>query len=433
MTEEAAPPSEEFAKVLKDRIAGLSYIASSQSATKSKKMSWCLAEALREGTKSALLHSKVIAIHQDARNGLLMVRFSSCDQNLKVTKGILGIAQDYGTTAVDTVHATVAIARDAFARQSKGPASNRPPAPPGPSQKSVSMTEFWNKVELFDADGASDEQLAGKMLRGLVPDPSAGPHVRAVAPNLRIQLRDRTHASTRVLKVPWNVDEYWRSTFYWFTNVAKLIGNSPDLKGRFKVAISRQAKQHFKSKRLADMSYAKQRMSSTQRPLARGVLFMDALIGLCNEVRQTRGKIPKGRAQKFIDEVCPERLMTLALLADTGDECAALIRFFDKSDYDLTAVPLMIRSFTQRVDQLFVQGKVLETPSSYCGIMLKYLETPRLLPKSSGPATLGGRSAVEPAVLQRCKQRMNAWALLALKQLQARQGTPNLSKTAATC
>ena len=422
MTEEAAPPAEEFAKVLKDRIAGLSYIASSLSATKSKKMSWCLAEALREDTKSALLRSKVIAIHQDARNGLLMVRFSSCDQNLKVTKGILGIAQDYGTTAVDTVQATVAIARAAFARQSKGPASNRPPAPPGPSQKTVSMAEFWNKVELFDADGAADEQLAGKMLRGLVPDPSAGPHVRTVAPNLRIQLRDRTHASTRVLKLPWQMDPYWKSTFSWFVDLAKLIKNSPDLKGRFKVAISRQAKQPFKTDRLADMSYAKQRMSSTQRPLARGVLFMDALIGLCNEVIQTRGQKPKERAQKFIDEVCPERLMTLALLADTGDECAALIRFFDKSDYDLTAVPLMIRSFTQRVDQLFVQGKVLETPSSYCGIMLKYLQTQRLLPKSSGSATLGGRTAVEPAVLLRCKQRMNAWALLALKQLQVRAG-----------
>ena len=93
----------------------------------------------------------------------------------------------------------------------------------------------------------------------------------------------------------------------------------------------------------------------------------------------------------------------------------------------------MIRSFTQRVDQLFVQGKVLETRSSYCGIVLKYLETPRLLPKSSGAATLGGRSAVEPAVMQRCKQRMNAWALLALKQLQARHGVPNLSKQRPLC
>ena len=119
--------------------------------------------------------------------------------------------------------------------------------------------------------------------------------------------------------------------------------------------------------------------------------------------------------------------MTLALLADTGDECAALIRFFDKTDYDLAAAPLMIRSFTQRVDQLFVQGQVLQTPSSYVGIMRKYLETGRLLRKSTGTITLGGHAALEPCVVLRCQQRMNAWANLPLRQLEAWLGVGALT------
>jgi hypothetical protein len=419
-----APPSELFGKILEDRIKGLPYSATSSasalSSTKSKKIAWCLHEALRQQSTSALLSSDVIAIHQDVRQGVLMVRFSCCScKELKVTKGILGIARNFGTTAVDILEATMGIVRSAF-HASQGPASS-PPAKQSDCNSASgalqSLTDdFWAKVELFDADGAQDEQLVGKILGGASRDPS-GKHVQAVACNLRVQLRDRTHASTRVLKLPWLCDQYWSETFTWFTDLARLIRNSSDLSSRFKVAVSRQRAQPFKSGRLVDLSFAKQRMSSTQRPLSRGVLFMDALISVCNEIVQTRTAEPKKRAQAFIDSCTAERLITLGLLADTGDECAAVTRYFDTPDYDLCSVPDIVKGFQGRLDQLFVKCKVLTLSGTYTSMMLTYLRASRLLKTSAGPALLGG-SAIPAATIARCKSRMNAWANLALRQLE---------------
>ena len=75
-------------------------------------------------------------------------------------------------------------------------------------------------------------------------------------------------------------------------------------------------------------------MSSTQRPLARACLNIEAMIALAHEVAEIRTDKPKQQAQAFLDGLLPERWLALGLLADTGNEVAAAARFFDTKDYD---------------------------------------------------------------------------------------------------
>lgn len=158
-------------------------------------------------------------------------------------------------------------------------------------------------------------------------------------------------------------------------------------------------------------------MSSTQRPLARACLNIEAMIALAHEVAEIRTDKPKQQAQEFLDGLLPERLLALGLLADTGDEVAALVRFFDTSGYDLSAVPSILSAFVARADVLFVQGKIFSTPSSFVSRMMQLLEKSRVLVKTStGLRVLGG---ARPELL-RCRKEMAAWAALALKQLQVR-------------
>lgn len=57
-------------------------------------------------------------------------------------------------------------------------------------------------IEVLGADGAADEQRA---LRSLSGRNGGGP---AFFPNVKMQLVDKTHASSRLTRKPWNADQY---------------------------------------------------------------------------------------------------------------------------------------------------------------------------------------------------------------------------------
>ena len=121
------------------------------------------------------------------------MRYSSVDKHLARAEGILGVERDYGTKAKDILAATMNII--------KGFAVNRQrltdrPLHSGRAASSLRADLFEhlkNRIELFDADGATDEQRAGRLLG-------------EVLPNLKLVIRDRTHAATRPVTVrppPW--------------------------------------------------------------------------------------------------------------------------------------------------------------------------------------------------------------------------------------
>lgn len=165
----------------------------------------------------------------------------------------------------------------------------------------------------------------------------------------------------------------------------------------------------------AQLGYAPQRMSSTQKPLARACINMEAIIALAHEVVRTRSDKPKQQAQEFLDQLTPHRLLLLGLLADSGDEVASVVRFFDTKGYDLAAVPTLLHTFISRVDELFVKGKVFTTSRSYVSHMMRFLENKKVLVHSStGIRVLGGSKPPH----DQCHKLMAAWAALAIQQLQ---------------
>ena len=66
-----------------------------------------------------------------------------------------------------------------------------------------------------------------------------------LAPNLRLVVRDRTHAATRIIKAPWSASEFLSQAFLWFKSFAKLLKHSPDLAKRFKTLIDRCPKENL--------------------------------------------------------------------------------------------------------------------------------------------------------------------------------------------
>ena len=156
--------------------------------SKAAVLTWCLAESVKNIEKHFLKRALCVAIHQDARNGILLVRFSAVDSQLNRLEGVFGLAKDFGTKSKEVYTATLQILRD-FCTEHLAP----PHAAESKTRFDVALYEYIkNHIELFDADAASDEQRVGRLLRGK----STVDNLEGM-PNIKMILRDRAHAATR--------------------------------------------------------------------------------------------------------------------------------------------------------------------------------------------------------------------------------------------
>jgi hypothetical protein len=181
-----SPPREMWRQVLDRKRKGAADNACNDvaGAEKVQRMAWCLAEALKEQEQTLLRKAVCVAIHQDAREGLLVVLYSSVDDRLRRSEGVLGMAKDYGTKSKEIHDATLHILKD-FCTKRVTSDNRQATADREPTALMSDLFEHVkSRIELFDADGATDEQRAGRLLMDELP-------------NLKLVVRDRTHAATR--------------------------------------------------------------------------------------------------------------------------------------------------------------------------------------------------------------------------------------------
>lgn len=172
--------------------------------------------------------------------------------------------------------------------------------------------------------------------------------------------------------------------------------------------------------RIKDLQSAKHRFASTQKPLGRFVLLLDAILATAHEIIDRRpGKAEATYAYEFLEMFDEEQFVTLAMLADAGDEAAALVRFFDSEAYDVASAPAEIRVFLERADLLFLQ-RGAET-SGYTGYALQLMRgSARLVCLSGGRfKRIGGVASIDAAMLDRCFARMAGWVRLAALSIKA--------------
>jgi hypothetical protein len=165
---------------------------------RTRRLEWCLAEARRVLHRRFLRTAGAVTLLQDARKNMLLLRAVAANDRLETRAFVLGIERDYGSSNVAIQRATMKIIKGMcqMGRHAPGgPGDSGGPGGPhdaGPGRLDASLhRHLLQAIELFVADGAADEQLAGRELQS----PSAA--VRPLLPNLRIVLRDKAHASRR--------------------------------------------------------------------------------------------------------------------------------------------------------------------------------------------------------------------------------------------
>jgi len=228
----------------------------------------------------------------------------------------------------------------------------------------------------------------------------------------------------RLTKKPWSADPGLMAIISKLITgksaITKLIAYSPNFKSIFNMRAKINEESVIDCQKLRDLNYAKNRFHSTQKPLGRFVLTLDALIATAVEITIRRKGAPEACASEFLASVTEEDVLTIAMLADAGDESSAIVRFFDKEDYDVAAVPEVISMYLHRIDHLFIKRHCLTLVGTYTEYILDVLKKPHpiILHKQGRVRSLGGNT-LQPEMVNRCISRMVAWVRLVMASIAA--------------
>lgn len=215
-------------------------------------------------------------------------------------------------------------------------------------------------------------------------------------------------------------------------SIVQTIAHSSDVKRMFELHIANmETASDANIKRIKDLQSAAHRFASSQKPLGRFVLYFPAIIMTAVEIQARRAGTDKAlRATEFLTTICEERLLTLSMLADAGDEVAQVVRFFDAKDHDISQAPAVLGSFIRRIAELFVNGGCLKPVNvdgkdchTYTSYAIDAMQEAVLITTQEGRATktrsLGGPGAVTDEMIELCMSRMASWVRLAIATVRA--------------
>ncbi len=239
------------------------------------RIKWACAEALRNINRRYFgTEGLVMAIHQDARDMRICVRFTACNDALEFRAGLLAMV-DLRSIAADAFAENLA---DAFVRAVELACTVRRSPPRKTENREPDdddiecMARVCEAIEVFNADAASDEQLAGNILRGRRLGDLGLNH--GLLPAVKIIHKDKAHASRRIISRAVAADPFLQSIHWSITGKDSFIQRV-----QWSSALKQVFNQHS---HLLDMPRAKQlgackpRWESSTAPYRRRVLLHEA-------------------------------------------------------------------------------------------------------------------------------------------------------------
>ncbi len=381
-------------------------------------LEWCIYEAIRDVDRTFLAKASAIAVLLDERNGRILLKFHACDDELNVRVGVIALLQDHGKAACDVANAVHDALKKLATRRRLHPQLNKPfKSTPAASHGVLDrdlLAHVTQSVVCYAADGASAEQLAGQMLH---PN-SVRNSLAAKLPNLRLLIRDKAHSSRHLVRHGFQADpvleKILNTVIMQKSSITNTLKNSLILRRVFKQEVADQAVLNDMLTCVSDLSFAKQRFDSIQKPLGRIVLNLEALIATATIVLDERGPNSNegSGAADFLNLLSDEVVVLLGMMADASDECMIVTRMFDHELFDVAAMPRMLDNFHSRVQSLFQHRHCLTT--GYTKTALDFLSRLRILHAPGVPSkSLGARSVEDMApTTDKCLARMTNWAFL---------------------
>ena len=381
----------------------------------SNKIMWCISEVLKARTRKFLETADCIGLIRDERKGRLLIRYRAV-KGLDLQCGVLGQAKDFGTGHENIGEATVNILKQALTPKTGAPKSAVSSKKKAELSRRLAerTAEVLKKVEMLCVDSASDELLSGQVMR--YGSENIADYNNGVTPNLKLVIRDATHAARRCSQKPEAADEFLttlvRTLFSSKDSVTQRIHNSHQWTQAFKeYADDIDAKIGPK---VSNLKAAKHRHESFNKPKCRFVLYLDAFITVATHMVRKGGDY-KRFGTMFLDYINEEVAVQAAMLADASCEGLQFVRKMDDEETDLSEVNSALGEYLLRLETLFVQEQCVHV-TGYTQFMLERLETPCTWKHRGQLKVLGGAGSTwdKPGVIKRCLQRMRGYTKIAM-------------------
>ena len=174
----------------------------------------------------------------DERNGRLLIKHSASNAHLDVRVGCLALLRDAGVTSRGVAEAVHAAVIRFCTRRALPPGLHAGKVRTHPNQHV--QDHIRKHIEMFTADGASNEQLAGKMLH---PTSLRG-ELDLKLPALRLVLRDKAHATRRIAERTFAADSRLENIMQTMvlgqSSASRLLQNSRRLHCIFEAEVEKQ-------------------------------------------------------------------------------------------------------------------------------------------------------------------------------------------------
>ena len=247
-----------------------------------------------------------------------------------------------------------------------------------------------------------------------------------IAPNIEMTVRDKPHASRRLLSRPWACDpvisELLDAMLLGSNSILQKIEHSLHLQAMFSRHCDRvQTSFHKKLGQHLAVRAAKHRFESLSTPLSRLALWFPAFIGFAEEVMLVRGSDDREWASAFLDYLTTSRVVLIGLLADAADEGLLFTRLLDDPSADMATLSTECHLFLVKVAELFHSRRILHIHSHVADV-LRMLSVPLLVPATAAnpsPRSLGCRGGVSENCIDIAFKALGPWIKLCFATMAA--------------
>ena len=388
------PSSDNFADVIKHirkSSVGKTGLDDVGGQKKVRKMIWCLAESNRMRKRTLWRAGPGVdgqpvsistTLFQDARHGRLTVRFTAASSRLEKLEGHIGtvdLAAEFSADSVGLMQATQFAVSSFCVPCFTPPYVECPERVPSPQLDESLHQQLVQSIETFVSDAAADEIRAGHMLAGQTTSSTYRPGF----PQLQVVVRDRPHATRRILSRGWAADPTLDDVIQRFVlgpqSPTRLIQYSCHFKQIFATNIRKQEAEISEVKAhefLKDLGFAAHRFESLQKPLSRIILFWPAFLTTLVQISWQRRGLEEGtRVLDFLQWLSPQKCLLVAMMADAGQESLELTRMVDYQNFPVEDLPFNLSAFMTRLRCLFVGNQPLCLSTGFTGRMLRLLQT----------------------------------------------------------
>ena len=353
------PPLQEFEDGLNHMLKGGSCRDGGVASDKQGKIRWALSEALLEKNRKLLSQCVTLTLLRDERKGKLLVRFRAVLRDLSTLSGCFGMLPVSGSAE------SIAAATNGLLETFCQPRA-KPPRASAISEEvvdSVLLKRLQDAVTIIVTDAAASEQLATELQRGRRV--AADNTDLATMKNIKLVGRDAAHASTRLLKRPFQAQPDLKGIMqewcHGSDSFAQKVQHSTVLSQWWAEAVeSREEESDFGS--LTSLAAAKHRFSSFLNPLSRICKNMQTVFKVCSRLHAMRGA-DAAWAVQLCRHFSAYKAVLLTMAADACTISNDYTRECDREDMDVADLNMQAYRFVCSARALFVERRVCELPS----------------------------------------------------------------------